>query len=157
MKHPLPGLPSLSRRLRLEPLVTLEAKIGADVKEAEAALADAIRAQKLAFAVGEWNRLAAEQRRLASRLVKSLREVRSGLARMRALAGEQRPLGHLLGRAHDWRRVSAALVWPLVSGELSGEIRQIDPAPPGSRRLVQEHSLPDLWPFAQPVEDAPDA
>ena len=44
---------------------------------------------------------AAEPRRLAARLVKSLREVRSELARMRALAEAQRRLGHLLGREPD--------------------------------------------------------
>ena len=127
------------------------------MKEADAALAEAIRAQKLAFAVGEWNRLAAEQRRLASQLVKSLKEVSSELRRMKALAEEQRPLGHLLGRQHDWRQVSTALLWPLVSGELAGEIRQIDPAPPSSRRVLAENSFVDLWPFGMVIEEGPDA
>jgi hypothetical protein len=76
---------------------------------------------------------------------------------MRALAEEQRPLGRLLGREHDWRRVSAVLIWPLVSTELSSEVRQIEPAPQASRRLVQEHAFPDLWPLGQPVEEVPDA
>lgn len=139
--------------LQLDTLTTLEIKIGQELKDAEAALVEAVHRHKLHTVQEQWDRLATEQGELAKRFQQLLNELARVLGRMREVAVEQRPLAAIVGTAVDWRRAETRLLIPLLSATLRPILHSLDlGVAPASRSVVQGTRFEDLWPYARRVD-----
>jgi hypothetical protein len=142
---------AVSASIELESLIALEQKVGADLKAAETALAEAILRGKLGTAREQWNGLAKQQRDLCIRFTKSLREIKAWHGKLWEGARHMESLAAALGLGVSWHLAERRILDTHLKAAMYGLIRDIEFVGDGKRDIADSR-LCDIWPFAKSVD-----